>query len=332
MGSRFAEGAEEFGEAVEERYGAEPLAVVDGGVAAYSLAGWDIVGNTGLSGGDGSVADSAVAGDAYLTGQDDVLADGGGTGQADLGTEQGIFADRRAVANLDEVVDLRASVDAGLAQGSAVDAGISLDFYVIFEDGVAGLGDFAPSSGGFCEAETVGADDGSVLQRHIVAYGTLFAYHSVGVGKKAIANAGVRIDDDVRVEDGVVTQNHVLSDDNIGRDVGAGSNHGGGGDDRRGVNARRKSHWRMEDFKGASEGEIRVVDAEGGRREGFERWVDQYGGGLGGTGEASVLGVGDEGELTWAGVFDSRQTGDRDFAASMERSAESMGEFGEGHG
>ena len=138
------EASKEFGKAVEEGDGAEPLAIIDGGIAADDLAGCDVAGDAALGGGDGAVADGAVAGDADLAGKDDVLADGGGAGEADLGAEEGVFADRRAVADLDEVVDFGAGVDAGFADGGAVDGGVGLDFDVVFEDGRAGLEDLVP--------------------------------------------------------------------------------------------------------------------------------------------------------------------------------------------
>ena len=85
--------AEQFGKAIDEGDGAEPLAVVDGGVAADDFAGCDVAGDAALGGGDGSVAYGAVAGYADLAGEDDVFADGGGAGEADLGAEEGVGAD-----------------------------------------------------------------------------------------------------------------------------------------------------------------------------------------------------------------------------------------------
>ena len=55
-------------------------------------------------------------------------------------------ADRGAVADLDEVVDLGAGVDAGFADGGAVDAGVGLDLDVVFKDGAARLQDFVPGA------------------------------------------------------------------------------------------------------------------------------------------------------------------------------------------
>ena len=54
----------------------------------------------------------AVAGDANLSGKHDTSADFGGSGEPDLGAEQRVLAHGRAVADLDEVVDLCAIGDA----------------------------------------------------------------------------------------------------------------------------------------------------------------------------------------------------------------------------
>ncbi len=51
------------------------MPVVDGGIAADDFSGSDVVGDAALGGGDGSVADGAVASDADLAGEDDVFAD-----------------------------------------------------------------------------------------------------------------------------------------------------------------------------------------------------------------------------------------------------------------
>jgi hypothetical protein len=48
------------------------------------------------------------------------------------------------VPDHDQVVDLGAGVDAGFADGGAVDGGVGLDLDVIFENSAAGLEDFVP--------------------------------------------------------------------------------------------------------------------------------------------------------------------------------------------
>ena len=136
--------ANEFGKFVEAGGGFEPVGVVDGGGARDDLAGGYVAADAGLSGDDDAVADGVVSGRGGLTGEDDVLADFGGACEAYLSAEEGVFADGAAVAYLDEVVDLGPRGDAGFSDGGAVDGGVGLDFYVVAEDGGAGLEDLVP--------------------------------------------------------------------------------------------------------------------------------------------------------------------------------------------
>ena len=52
------------------------MAIIDGGITADDLAGFDVAGDAALGGGYGAVAYGAVTGDADLTGKNDSLADG----------------------------------------------------------------------------------------------------------------------------------------------------------------------------------------------------------------------------------------------------------------
>ncbi len=91
-------------------------------------------------------------------------------GESDLAAEQGVFADFRGVADEDQVVKLGAAADARLADGGAVDAGVGLDFDVVFQDGGAGLQHFVPAAVRLLgEAKAIRADDDAVLQDDAVA-------------------------------------------------------------------------------------------------------------------------------------------------------------------
>ena len=178
------------------------------------------------------------------------------------------------MADLDEVVDLGAGVDAGFADGGAVDAGVGLDFDVVFEDDRAGLEDLVPGAVGLAgEAEAVGADDGAVLQDDVVAEVAVLADDGVGVGEEVIAGAGVGVEDDVGEDGGVVADGDVVADDGVGADVGVGSDAGGGGDGGGGVDAGRVGGGLVEELDGEGEGEVGVFDAEGGGRGSRGSWV-----------------------------------------------------------
>ncbi len=76
--------------------------------------------------------------------EDDSATGGGGTGEARLSAEHGVGPDVAGVTDEHEVVDFCAVADARFADGGAVDAGVGLNFHVVFENGGAGLDDFMP--------------------------------------------------------------------------------------------------------------------------------------------------------------------------------------------
>ena len=85
--SRFGfcrESAEEFRQALEERRGAQPLAIVDSRITADDLARGYIVGNSRLRRRHDAIADPAVARDADLPSEHYVAANLGGAGEPDL--------------------------------------------------------------------------------------------------------------------------------------------------------------------------------------------------------------------------------------------------------
>src|SRR5260370_9064513 len=136
----------------------QPQAVIDGGSAADHGSGGNVVGDSALGYGYGSVSDFYVPADSYLSGQDYVVAYVGRAGQAYLGAEQRVVSDGAAVAYVDEVVDFCTSSDEGLANAGAIDAGVGLDLDVALYYYVAGLDYFVPVGLiVFCEAEAVGA-------------------------------------------------------------------------------------------------------------------------------------------------------------------------------
>lgn len=155
---------QKFGEAIEECGGAKPLAIVDGRIAADDFAWGYIVWNAALRGGHGAIADGAVPGNADLSGKDDMIANSGGSGEANLCAEERISTHRRTMTYLNEIIDLCPGLDARLSNGSPVDAGISLDFNVVFEDSRAGLKNLVPGSIGlFGKAEAICSYNDAIL-------------------------------------------------------------------------------------------------------------------------------------------------------------------------
>src|SRR5579859_346596 len=101
----------------------------------------------------------------------------------------------RSVSNLHQVVDFHAASDASFAHAGAVDAGIRLDFDIIFDDDRSGLGNLVPTSfGSLSESEAVGADHDSVLQEHVVADAAVLAHDGMRVREKIVADFRTAID------------------------------------------------------------------------------------------------------------------------------------------
>ena len=330
----------EVGEAGEGGGVAEPEFVVDGGGAGADLVGLDVAGETGLGGDDDVVADGEVAGGSGLAGEDAVIADFGGSGEAGLAADHVVGAEFGGVADENEVVDFGAAADARFADGRAVDAGVGLDFDVVFENGGAGLRHFVPRAVGlFGVAEAVGADDGAVLENDAIADAAIFADDGVGVGEEVVADFGALVDGDETVEDGVVADLDVFVDEAVGADVGAFGDAGGAGDDSGIVDAGGVARGVVEKFDGVGECEVGVGGAKGGeRREAGGAivdgsfFVDEDGGGLGGFEERDVAFVGDEGELAGGGVVDAGDGGDFGVGVGgFEAAAELCGDFGELH-
>jgi len=163
------------------------------------------------------------------------------------------------MADLDQIVDLGSGVDAGFADGGAVDAGVGLDLDVVFEDGRAGLEDLVPASVGLSgESEAVGAYDGTVLEDDVVAELAVLTDDGVGVGEEVVANASVGIEDDMGEDDGVIPNGDLVADDGVGADVGVGSYLSCRCDGCSGMDAGSVG-WRLiEELDRAGEGEVGV--------------------------------------------------------------------------
>lgn len=264
-----------------------------------------------LGNGDDPIADVAVAGDADLAGEDDVVTDMGGTGEADLGAQQGVFTDGGAVAYLDEVIDLGAGANAGGADAGAIDTGVGLDLDPVAQNSGAGLGNLVPAPLFiFSEAEAVGADDGAILQHHIVANPAVFAHNGVRVREEAIADVHTGVNDNVGEEDRVGTNDGFFADDNIGADMRASTNFRAGMHDGRGMNAGGPDRRLIENLDRLRESEIGIPETQGRGGDIGEVRADKNSRSMRGAGEGGVLWVGNEGDLTRAGFFDAGDTGD----------------------
>ena len=213
--------AQQIRQTLENGRSPEPLPVVDGGIAAHDFTGSNIVGDAGLCGGDGSVADGAVAGDADLAGEDDIAADS-------VEPASPTWAQSSVFSPTVEPWPTwtRLSIFAPAAIG--------------FRRWRRGRYRRWPGSrrpcrcapgrtGGSCtrcrhrlgEAEAVATDDDSVLEDDVVAEQAVLADDGVGMGEE-VASRHERpgIEDDMGQEDGAVARRTWSPYDDIGADVG----------------------------------------------------------------------------------------------------------------
>ena len=313
------EAFEHLGQTLKDSNGAQPDAVVEARRAGDHFAGRHIVRDGRLRGENDAVADGAMAGDANLAGKDDVVADDGRAGEAGLRADECIVADAGTVANLHEVVDLGAVADFGCADGGAVDGGIGLHVDMVADADGAGLRDLFPVALVVLgEAEAVAADDDSVFERDVIAEDTVFANHSMGVGEEMATDLHAGIKHDMGQQCGVLTEADVGADDGVGSDVSVGANLGGGMDDGGGVDAGRVRGRLIEQAESARERVIGILDAKRGDWDFLKVGLNENGGGAGGAGEGSVLGIGDKRDFGRAGFFDAFDASDFEIGIAAE--------------
>ena len=127
--------------------------------------------------------------DADLSADDGVIADDARSGDAGLSGDNHVVAYGAVVADVDEVVDLYATGDAGFVEGSAIDGGVGADFHVVFDDEAALLRELRVLAAQSVAdiAEAVGAEDCS------------------GVDDDAVAEFDSGIDDDAWIDAAVVS-------------------------------------------------------------------------------------------------------------------------------
>ena len=132
------------------------------------------------------------------------------------------------MTNLDQIVDFRSASNTGFADARAINAGIRLHFYFIFNHSWSGLHDFVPLSLViFREAKSIGADHCAVLKNYVFSQDAVLANDSVGMSEEIVANPGARVNDDVGKQGAVVPDLHIMLHNNIGSYWGILANLGG---------------------------------------------------------------------------------------------------------
>ena len=154
---------------------------------------------------DDAGADVGVLAEADLAAEDGSVLDDAGAGDAGLRGDDDVAADHAVVGDVDEVVDLRALADAGLAERAAVDGGVGADLDVVGDDERALLGEGEVLAGG----GVAGVAEAGCAE------------HCAGLDDDAVANGGSSVDRDVGEDGAVVAEGDAFAEDGVGADAGA---------------------------------------------------------------------------------------------------------------
>jgi len=243
--------------------GFEPLPIFDGGVTGVERGRRNIVGDAAFCRDHGAIANGEMAGRADLAGKNAAIADSGGARESNLAAEHGVCSYLRSVADQNQIIEFGSAADACFADGCAVHAGIGLDFYIVLENGRAGLRHLVPGTVFlFGEAKSVPADDGAVLENDAVAYATVFANDDVRVREEVVTDLGAAIERHKAVQNSVISQNDAFVQETVWADVRPSADSGGFGDDRSRMNPGRV-FWRLiEKLDGTGKGEIGIRSAK----------------------------------------------------------------------
>src|SRR5208337_1226784 len=111
--------------------------------------------------------------------------------------------------------------------------------------------------------EAVGADDGSVLEGHMIAEQATFADDRVGVGEKMAARLDPGVKHDMRQQGGAWSEANAGAYDHVCADVGSSANLRRGVDNRGGMDSGGVDGRLVEHAKRAGEGVVGIFDAKG---------------------------------------------------------------------
>src|ERR1700722_4976529 len=108
----------------------------------------------------------------------------------------------------------------GLAYAGAIDAGIGLNLYVVFDNDRHRLRDLMPMAKFiFCKSESVSADDDTILQQYVISQAAVLADDGVGVSQEVVTDLHPTIDDHVRQQHRMLADLDVFRNHHIRSDV-----------------------------------------------------------------------------------------------------------------
>ena len=148
----------------------------------------------------------------------------------------------------------------------------------------------------------------------------------------AVPDNAIVIDHGIGIEDAVAADGGSLADVYAGVENGIFANLGGGFDVSLWVDAGvGVAAMAMKNFDGLHECEVGIGGAEERDAIAADVLAGDDGGGAGGGQEFFVFGVGEDGDLAGARVFEGLDAGDGRGAVADEGCADFLGQFGDGH-
>ena len=147
-----------------------------------------------MGGGNDAVADLQMSGGSHLAAENHLVSYVRAAGQTCLSAKQSVLPDRRAMTDLDEVIDLRPSPDCRGSDARAVYDRTGPYLHIIrYYDG-SGLRDLLPGGIGMPGVtKAVASYHNVVLQDNAPAKSTLFTNNAMRMNEGLIAYFGFRI-------------------------------------------------------------------------------------------------------------------------------------------
>src|SRR5215472_12256920 len=185
----------QLGQAIENSDRFAPVAIVHRRIAGIDRARRHIGGHSALRRNGRTITNREVTRGSDLPRKNAAIADRRGTSKADLAAEQRIFANLAGVADLHEIVNLRAAANRCLSDSGAIDCAVRLNFDIVSNRRDSRLADFVPVAACLTrEAEAVTADHDAILQQYAMANAAIFADAGVRMSEEMVSDARASID------------------------------------------------------------------------------------------------------------------------------------------
>src|SRR5205085_9988871 len=198
----------------------QPELVVNERRAGNCATRLDRMRDAGLRDGDHPIADRQMPGSAHLAGKDDIVTDCGCASQSDLRSNQAIGANRRAMADLYEIIDLSMRPHNRLAERRPINGRAGAYFNVVFNNHFADLWNLVPLPLIiFGKAEAIATDDRVILDDAALAHDHVLTQRDSGMQQRLRADAGARVDHTMLTDFNAVLNYRIAANYRIGADA-----------------------------------------------------------------------------------------------------------------